>query len=96
MGALSDLKDGERVVARLLLRSLGPDWAETHQDKGHRRAVLEKHESSYTGQARAHRTDGVTMAFLGAAAMGASRATCGCVTARHGRPFSCALESSWP
>ena len=69
MGALSDLKDGERVVARLLLRSLGPDWAETHQDKGHRRAVPEKQESSYTGQARAHRTDGVTMAVLGAAVM---------------------------
>ncbi len=69
MGALSDLKDGERVVARLLLRSLGPDWAEAHQDKGHRRAVPEKQESSYTGQARAHRTDGVTMAVLGAAVM---------------------------
>ncbi len=69
MGALSDLNDGERVVARLLLRSLGPDWAEAHQDKGHRRAVPEKQESSYTGQARAHRTDGVTMAVLGAAAM---------------------------
>ncbi len=69
MGALSELKEGERVVARLLLRSLGPDWAEAHQDKGHRRAVPEKQESSYTGQARAHRTDGVTMAVLGAAAM---------------------------
>ena len=69
MGALSDLKDGERVVTRRLLPSLGPDWAEAHQDKGHRRAVPEKQESSYTGQARAHRTDGVTMAVLGAAVM---------------------------
>ena len=69
MGALSDLGKGERVVTRLLLRSLGPDWAETHQDKGHKRAVSEPRESSYTGQARAHRTDGVTMAVLGAAAM---------------------------
>ena len=66
MGALSDLKDGERVVARLLLRSLGPGWAETYQDKGHRRAVSEPRESSYTGQAHAHRTDGMTMAVLGA------------------------------
>ena len=69
LGALSDLKDGERVVARLLLRSLGPDWAEAHQDKGHKRAVPEPRESSYTGQARDHRTDGVTMAVLGAAVM---------------------------
>ena len=73
MGALSDLKDGERVVARLLLRSLGPGWAKAHQDKGHRRAVPEQSESSYTGQARAHRTDGVTMAVIGAAAMVALR-----------------------
>ena len=27
MGALSALYQGERVVARLLLRSLGPDWS---------------------------------------------------------------------
>ena len=27
MGALSSLYEGERVVARLLLRSLGPDWS---------------------------------------------------------------------
>ena len=33
MGALSDLKDGERVVARLLLRSLGPDWAEAQRPR---------------------------------------------------------------
>ena len=69
VGALSDLNKGERVVARLLLRSLGPDWAEAHQDKGHRRAVAEPRESTYTGQARAHRTDGMTMAVLGAAAL---------------------------
>ena len=27
IGALSALKEGERIVARLLLRSLGPDWS---------------------------------------------------------------------
>ena len=31
MGALSALYQGERVVARLLLRSLGPDWSQQHQ-----------------------------------------------------------------
>ena len=31
IGALASLNEGERVVARLLLRSLGPDWAEAHQ-----------------------------------------------------------------
>ena len=31
LGALSDLNPGERVTARLLLRSLAPGWAEHHQ-----------------------------------------------------------------
>ena len=31
LGALSGLHESERVVARLLLRSLGPHWAEHHQ-----------------------------------------------------------------
>ena len=73
MGALSDLRDGERVVARLLLSSLGPDWSRQHQDRGHKSAIPGTGESSYTGQARDHRTDGVTMAVLGAAALVALR-----------------------
>ena len=33
MGALSALYEGERVVARLLLRSLGPDWSQAHLER---------------------------------------------------------------
>ncbi len=33
LGALSDLREGERIVARLLLRSLGPDWSQPHLAK---------------------------------------------------------------
>ena len=33
LGALGDLRPGERVLARLLLRSLGPDWSQAHQQK---------------------------------------------------------------
>lgn len=33
IGALSSLNDGERVVARLLLRSMGPEWSQVHQRK---------------------------------------------------------------
>ena len=33
IGALSSLNDGERVVARLLLRSMGPEWSQVHQQK---------------------------------------------------------------
>ncbi len=32
LGALSAPKEGERVVTRLLLRSLGPDWSQPHQE----------------------------------------------------------------
>ena len=39
LGALSDLDEGERIVARLLLRSLGPDWSQGHLEKAHRRPV---------------------------------------------------------
>ena len=71
MGSLCDLGDGERVVSRLLLRSLGPEWSQAHQAKGHRRAVEERRDPSYTYQTGPLRLDGVTMAVLGVGAVGA-------------------------
>ena len=35
LGALSDLNEGERVVSRLVLRSLGPDWSRHHAEAAH-------------------------------------------------------------
>ena len=37
IGSMSDLRDGERLVARLKLLSLGPEWARHHQEKAERR-----------------------------------------------------------
>ena len=71
MGALSALYQGERVVARLLLRSLGPDWSQQHQVRAHKAAVPENREPSYTYQTRPLQLDGVTMAVLGAGALAA-------------------------
>ena len=71
MGALSALYQGERVVARLLLRSLGPDWSQAHQIRAHRRAVPEVREPAYTYQTKPLQLDGVTMAVLGAGALAA-------------------------
>ena len=71
MGSLCDLKDGERVVSRLLLNSLGPNWSQAHAAKGHRRAVEERRDPSYTYQTGPLRLDGVTMAALGVGAVGA-------------------------
>ena len=71
MGALSALHEGERVVARLLLRSLGPDWSQAHMDKAHKRPGMEPREPAYTYQTKPLQMDGVTMAVLGIGALAA-------------------------
>ena len=69
MGALSNINEGERIVARLMLRSMGPDWSEAHLEKAHKRPVPDRYEPSYTYQTRPLQMDGVTMAVLGVAAL---------------------------
>ena len=71
MGALSALHEGERVVARLLLRSLGPDWSQPHMEKAHKRPGMEPREPAYTYQTKPLQMDGVTMAVLGIGALAA-------------------------
>ena len=71
MGALSALYEGERVVARLLLRSLGPDWSQAHLDKAHKQPGMEPREPAYTFQTKPLQMDGVTMAVLGIGALAA-------------------------
>ncbi len=71
MGALSELEAGERVVARLMLRSLGPDWSQDHLDKAHKRPGMEPREPAYTFQTKPLQMDGVTMAVLGIGALAA-------------------------
>ena len=71
MGALSALNEGERVVARLMLRSLGPDWSQHHMDKAHKRPGMEPREPAYTFQTKPLQMDGITMAVLGLGALAA-------------------------
>ena len=71
MGALSALYEGERVVARLMLRSLGPDWSQPHMEKAHKRPGMEPREPAYTYQTKPLQMDGVTMAVLGLGALAA-------------------------
>ena len=73
MGALSNLNEGERVVARLMLRSMGPDWSESHLEKAHKRPVEDRRDPAYTYQTKPLQTDGVTMAVLGVAALAVLR-----------------------
>ena len=39
IGSLSDLEEGERLVARLRLLSLGSDWSSAHQEKAYARPL---------------------------------------------------------
>ena len=39
LGALSALGEGERVIARLLLRPLGPDWSQPYQERAYERPL---------------------------------------------------------
>ncbi len=70
LGALSSLRPGERVVARLLLRSLGPDWSRGHQERAHRPPVPERHDSYQISESRRHRVEiaGAAALALGAVA----------------------------
>ena len=72
IGALSSLNDGERVVARLLLRSLGPEWSQVHQQKLQRQQQTgagQTVNNTQATQAQISTKDGVTLAVLGLAAL---------------------------
>ena len=71
LGALTALRPGERTVARLMLRSLGPDWSQPHMEKAHKRPGMEPREPAYTYQTKPLQLDGVTMAVLGSGALAA-------------------------
>ena len=73
LGALSHLNEGERVVTRLLLRSLGPDWSQSHMEKAHRRPLQERPLSANAEQGRHTQTDVTTMTVLGVGALAALR-----------------------
>ena len=88
IGSLSALRPGERVVSRLLLRSLGPEWAQAHQARAHQRAVPENREPSYTYQTKPLQLDGVTMAVLGVGALAAVK---GYLWVQDGEVFKASL-----
>ena len=72
IGALSSLNEGERVVARLLLRSMGPEWSQVHQQKLQRQqqpAASQSGNNTQATQARIDAKDGVTLAVLGVAVL---------------------------
>ena len=66
IGSMADLQQGERLVARLHLTSLGHDWAQAHQSKLYN--GQQQHyptESSQTQDAKRHSSEGVRMIVMG-------------------------------
>ncbi len=59
IGSLSGLEPGERVVSRINLASLGPDWSRPHQDKLHRKEQAESAPSAQTSDYQAETRKGV-------------------------------------
>ena len=74
IGALSGLEGDERVVTRLLLRSLGPDWSQGHLETVNRRAPEERPPASLAQRGAPPQMDGRVMAVLGGGALAALKA----------------------
>ncbi len=73
LGALSDLNEGERVVARLLLRSLGPDWSAPHMRETVRGTGAERSDAMPARQTEGSHANGTAMAVLGLGALAIMR-----------------------
>ena len=73
IGALSSLNEGERVVTRLLLRSLGPDWGAGHQAVPQSGAAQAPRPGSGPDQSAGGGAEGLRMAVLGIGALVALR-----------------------
>ena len=95
IGSLSALRPGERVLARLLLRSLGPDWSQAHRQKAFKNPGQQRPDPSYTYQTKPLQLDGVTMAVLGAGALAALKGYCGSRTGNTSKRSCWRLAPSW-
>ncbi len=73
IGALSSLNEGERIVARLLLRSLGPDWGAGQQAAPGTGATQVPRPGSGTEPPAGGGPEGMRMAVLGIGALVALR-----------------------
>ena len=69
IGALSALHPGERVVARLLLRSLGPDWVGGRQEVPQRASQPRPPAGTTAVQPAGQGSEGMRMALFGGVAL---------------------------
>ena len=68
IGAMSDLGEGERLVARIRLLSLGPDWARHHQERAQQRQQSSQASSPSDGQHQFDTKQGASFILLAATA----------------------------
>ena len=72
LGALSNLNGGERIVSRLMLRSLGPGWASGLQEMAQvQRAPQPSLDQTHPQGVRPQSTGGLHLALLGVGALAA-------------------------
>jgi len=64
IGSMSDLEEGERVVARLSLNSLGPDWSQAYVEKAQRRPAQEERLSPDAEKARTEHSQVMAIGFI--------------------------------
>ncbi len=64
IGSLSDLEEGERLVTRLRLSSLGSDWSAAHQEKTNPRPAYDTNTSASSAQPGIDRTNAVAITIL--------------------------------
>ena len=88
LAALSELNQGERIVTRLMLNSLGPDWSQGYMERVHRAPAHESTPQPAAQQTGLMQMDGVTMAVLG---IGALAAIQGYMWVRSGEAWKAAL-----
>ncbi|MCY4447474.1 MAG: type IV secretory system conjugative DNA transfer family protein [Chloroflexi bacterium] len=74
VGALSGLNPGERVVSRVRMRSIGPDWAVHHQRLAHERPAPPPSPTQSTQAGTPSSGEPVRMAVLGLIALVGLRA----------------------
>ena len=73
IGSMADLQQGERLVARLHLTSMGHEWAQMHQSKLYNGQQHQSPESSYTQDGKSRSNEGVNLIILGIGAMAVLR-----------------------
>ena len=71
IGALSSLNEGERIVSRLLLRSLGPDWADAHRTMPQGASPQQPRTGTAPEQPAGQGAEGLKMAVFGLGALAA-------------------------